>query len=99
MAVSEIVLLLCVFVCLFLDHFVELEFVQHLVSLIEQVRVQSNKEFVLEALAIALRSLVNNNEKALEILRSSNLKDGLQEIVSSTTGNEAYLVRNVFVHS
>lgn len=74
------------------DHFVKLEFVQHLISLIEQVRVQSDKMFVLEALTVALHSLVNNNEKALEIIKSSNeLKCGLPEVIKCIKGNEAYL--------
>lgn len=74
------------------DHFVELEFVQDLISLIEHVQIQSNRVFILEALVVALHSLLNNNGSALEMIKSSGtLKSSLQEIIKSVKGDEAYL--------
>ena len=79
--------------------FVRENYVHHLVSQIEQVHVQSSKELVLESLVIALQSLVDNNEMATEIVKSSNeLKCSLQEIIKSVTGNDQYLVRNLFLY-
>lgn len=77
------------------DRFVDLGYVQHLISLTESDQIRNDHE-VLEAVIVALHSLVENNERALEILKSSDkVKPRLRQIINKTywgmKGNEAYL--------